>query len=354
MRVNKFMKMAIEEAEKGREFVHPNPMVGAIIVKNGHVIGKGYHKAFGMEHAEVMALRQAGEKAKDADMYITLEPCIHHGKTPPCAPLIVKKDIKNVYVGIQDPNPLVNGKGIAYLKEHGINVETGIYKNKISELNRAYIKFHKKHLPFVTVKIATTLDGKIALFNGDAKWITDEEMREWTHKLRNRFDGILTGSGTILKDDPFLDTTPPRERWHKFILDTYRKVPFDAHIFLNGKVVLFTALHQYDVDKNPKGEVIQISMDEEHLSLKEVMKNIIKKGVLELLVEAGPSLLTSLIKAKLVDEILHCINFSYLGNGMGFFNYTPTKLKDRIYLKNTQILKLGKGIIIRGKPSSQE
>ncbi len=195
----RFMKQAIKLSKKGYGFVNPNPLVGAVIVKNGKVIGKGYHGYFGGPHAEVNAINNATENIKGATIYVTMEPCNHHGKTPPCTDILIKEQIIRVVIGMKDPNKLVNGKGIKKLEDSGIKVDFGILEDEIETLNEAYIKYITSKLPFCTLKTAMTLDGKISTYTGDSKWISNENSRKCVHELRHRYAAIMVGVNTVIK-----------------------------------------------------------------------------------------------------------------------------------------------------------
>ena len=196
------MKFALILAKRGVGKTSPNPAVGAVLVKNGKIIGKGYHKKAGFAHAEINALREAGREARGADMYVTLEPCSHFGKTPPCTDAIIRTGIKKVFIGMKDPNPLVAGKGIRRLTNAGIKVEIGILENECKNINEAYSKYITTKTPFITLKLASTLDGKIATCTGESKWITGEMARRFAHKMRAETDAVMIGIGTVLTDNP--------------------------------------------------------------------------------------------------------------------------------------------------------
>jgi diaminohydroxyphosphoribosylaminopyrimidine deaminase/5-amino-6-(5-phosphoribosylamino)uracil reductase len=207
-----WMRRALRLAEKGRGWTSPNPMVGAVLVKDGRVVGEGYHVRVGEPHAEVNALNRAGEKANGATLYINLEPCDHYGKTPPCAPALIEAGVKRAVVGMEDPNPLVKGRGLKRLRSAGLDVKVGILEEECKTLNEAFSKYIQTREPFVILKIASTLDGKIATEHGESKWITSEASRRLVQRLRNGVDGILVGVGTILKDDPSLTVRLKRGR----------------------------------------------------------------------------------------------------------------------------------------------
>ncbi|MCK4391312.1 bifunctional diaminohydroxyphosphoribosylaminopyrimidine deaminase/5-amino-6-(5-phosphoribosylamino)uracil reductase RibD, partial [Candidatus Bipolaricaulota bacterium] len=200
----RFMEIALELARRGEGWVNPNPITGAVVVKNGVIIGRGYHKAFGGPHAEVFALKEAGENTRGATLYVTLEPCCHHGKTPPCTRLIVDAGIKRAVIACRDPNPLVNGQGIGHLHEAGIEVTEGVLEERAKRANEIFFKFITTHLPFVQLKLAMSLDGKIATRTRDSKWITGEASRREAHRLRRKFASVLVGLKTVIVDDPRL------------------------------------------------------------------------------------------------------------------------------------------------------
>ena len=197
-----FMQRALELAARAKGRTSPNPLVGAVVVKDGEIVGEGYHRKAGEPHAEVIALEAAGENSRNATLYVTLEPCNHYGKTPPCTEAVIKAGISTVYVATPDPNPKVSGQGIARLREAGIQVHVGLLEEEARELNRFFFKYVTRELPFVALKVAMTLDGKIATRTGNSRWISNEKSREYVHQLRNTYDTILTGIGTVLADDP--------------------------------------------------------------------------------------------------------------------------------------------------------
>jgi diaminohydroxyphosphoribosylaminopyrimidine deaminase/5-amino-6-(5-phosphoribosylamino)uracil reductase len=269
------MNRAWELALKGWGKTSPNPMVGAVIVKSGKVIAEGYHHYCGGDHAEVDALKKAGIKARGADLYVTLEPCGHSGRTPPCTQAIVKAGIKKVIVGALDPNKLNNGKSLKFLKQQGIKVEQGLLADELTHLNEAFNCWITTGRPFVTAKIAQTIDGKIAASNGESKWITSAFARDYAHRLRFGFDAIMVGINTVLKDNPQLKTLPSK-RIKKIILDTHGKISSRAKLFKGTKtedVFVFTA-------KNApvyKGKI----------DLKWVLKFLGEREITSVLIEGG-------------------------------------------------------------------
>ena len=254
----RFMSEAIKLALKGKGKTSPNPMVGAVIVKDGRTISKGYHHQAGKPHAEIMAMRKARTSLKGATLYVNLEPCSFKGRTPACTQAIIKSGIKEVVVGSLDPNPRNNGKGIRILKSHGLKTKTGVLQEKSRKINEAFNKFITSSMPFVTVKIAQSLDGKIATSTGNSRWITAEAARRYVHKLRAEVDAVLVGANTIIKDDPLLT---PRLSSHKskkipyrVVVDSRLKVPLGAKIFSRGSLNVILA-----TTKSCKGFIITIS-----------------------------------------------------------------------------------------------
>jgi len=253
---NFYMEKALKLAKKGEGKVNPNPKVGAIVIKDNKIIGEGYHKYFGGPHAEVYALREAGEKAKGATIYVTLEPCSHYGKTPPCAKAIVKAGIAKAVIAMKDPNSLVQGRGIDILKQNGIEVVTDIMEKESKELNEVFIKYITKKEPFVVLKTASTLDGKIATKKGESKWITGEESRYRVHQIRNDLSGIMVGIGTIIKDNPLLTTRIEEGRSPKaIIVDSNLRIPLESKILetINARSI-YIAITKKNKDLSKKND----------------------------------------------------------------------------------------------------
>jgi len=233
-----FMEMAYSLAEKARGRTSPNPCVGAVVVKAGRIAGWGYHREAGQPHAEVMALERAGRRARGRTLYLTLEPCVHWGRTPPCVDRLLGAGLKRVVVSAYDPNPLVNKKGVARLRQAGIKVETGLLSHLNLRLNESYVKYITSHLPFVTIKAALSLDGKMAAASGDSRWISCQESRYFVQNLRAEHDAILVGINTILKDDPELTLRLEEasgKKWQRVVLDAYLRLPAEARILKNSE-----------------------------------------------------------------------------------------------------------------------
>ena len=216
-----FMKLAMQLGLKGKAKTSPNPMVGALVVKNGRIIGEGFHEKCGFSHAEAIALNRAGKNAHGATLFVTLEPCAHFGRTPPCVESIIRSGVKKVVVGMVDPNPLNNGRGISILRQNKINVEVGFLEEELKKMNEVFIKYITKRIPFITVKVAESLDGKIATRSGDSKWITSDKSLSYSHRIRKEYDAIMVGVNTILRDNPKLNAWFSKKNPIKIVIDKW-------------------------------------------------------------------------------------------------------------------------------------
>jgi len=307
------MQRALELARFGWGTVNPNPLVGAVVVKDGRVVGEGYHKKAGQPHAEVMALKQAGEQAAGATMYVTLEPCSHFGRTPPCAEAVIKAGIKEVIIAMEDPNPRVSGRGIAMLKQAGINVIVGVMENEAKRLNEVFIKYITSDMPFVIWKCAMTIDGKVATATGDSKWITNEISRGYVHWWRYRVSAILAGIGTVLADDPMLTVRLPEVAVEKqpvrIIADSLARIPLNAKV-LNmeeGKSIIAVskaAGHERVKALIEKGADVIVTEGVDKIDLKSLMKELHNREIDSVLIEGGPTLAGNAIKNNIVDKAM--------------------------------------------------
>lgn len=307
------MRRALALAKRG--FTAPNPMVGALLVKDGRIVGEGYHRRAGMPHAEVEALRKAGDKARGATIYVTLEPCCHWGRTPPCADELIEAGVRCVYVAMQDPNPLVSGQGLQKLREAGIEVYEGVLQEQAKQLNEIFFKYQATGLPFVTVKMAMSLDGKIATHSGDSRWITDEPARRWVHRLRARHDAVMVGVGTLLQDNPLLTVRLPRQREPfrrlRVVVDSRLRCPEDARV-LNVEdaptLIATTNASSPEKIKRLQQHGVEVSVlpeDEEgHVDLRALLQLLGQRGVTGVLCEGGGTLVASLLQHRLVDKIV--------------------------------------------------
>ena len=314
----KYMRRAIELAKKGAGAVNPNPMVGAVVVKNEEVIGEGYHKFFGGPHAEVYALEDAGKEAEEAAIYVTLEPCSHYGKTPPCAKKIIDMGIKKCFIGSSDPNPKVAGKGVAMLKEAGIEVVENVLKEECDEINQVFFKYIKTKIPYLFVKCGITLDGKIALSNGISKWITNSIAREKVQFYRNKFMGIMVGINTVLTDNPSL-TARIKNGVNPFriIVDPHLKIDKNCKVVKNNedeKTVVITSQKNLFVEdaENTEIQIKQkklckenkvkfIFIEGEKFSFLKMLEEIGKTGIDSILLEGGETLISLAFEENVID-----------------------------------------------------
>lgn len=352
-----YMLRAIQLAKKGSGYTSPNPMVGAVIVKNGMIIGQGYHQTYGEAHAEINALRQCKEDAKGATLYVTLEPCSHTGKTPPCAYAIIEAGISKVFVGMEDPNPLVAGRGLALLEEAGIDVICGICEKETKELNRIFIKYITTGRPYLTMKSAMTLDGKVASVTGDSQWITGEESRAYVHKLRHQVSAIMVGVGTVLVDNPRLTTRLPEgdgKNPLRVILDSKARTPINAALIDQEGETLVMVTREAPPDKirqlRQRGVEVEVMTHAEGINLDEVMTSLGKRGIDSVLLEGGGRVNASALEAGSVDEVMIFIAPKIIG-GQGkspvIGNGIPL-MKDAIRLQGLQMEYIGSDILIRG------
>ncbi|OGR36590.1 MAG: riboflavin biosynthesis protein RibD, partial [Desulfobacula sp. RIFOXYB2_FULL_45_6] len=325
---HEYMQQAISLAKKSKGFTSPNPCVGAVVVKNGIIIGQGRHRAAGLPHAEVEALHDAGPDTEGATLYVTLEPCNHFGKTPPCTHKIMESKIKKVVVGCTDPNPFVSGGGIRYLEENGVEVVSGILKEETETLIEDFIWYIKNNkTPFVILKTASTLDGRTATRTGDSKWITGEASRRFVHQIRHEADAILIGSGTLHKDDPSLtariegvETRDPV----RIILDTHLTVKENARVLTqvsNAKTMIVThpgASPKKRTFLEKKGvQVIDVSLKDGRLDLNELMINLGQMSFLSVLIEGGGTVSGAALRAGIVNKMMIFMAPRILGGSDG-------------------------------------
>ncbi|WP_114166939.1 bifunctional diaminohydroxyphosphoribosylaminopyrimidine deaminase/5-amino-6-(5-phosphoribosylamino)uracil reductase RibD [Exiguobacterium sp. TNDT2] len=318
--MNQYMQQAIQLA-KSASSTGINPRVGAVVVKDGRVVGFGAHLKAGEAHAEVHAIRMAGAAAYGATMYVTLEPCSHHGKTPPCADLLVESGIKRAVIAMEDPNPLVSGRGIKRLKTAGIDVEVGLLEGEARALNVAFLRSLETKRPYVILKTATSLDGKVALDHGDSKWVTGPEARRDVHELRSTVDAVLTGVGTVLADDPALTVRLDRETTQplRIVLDRELRTPLSSQLVRTANdvpVLLYTTSD----DRAKRDALAANGVDvADYTSLDAVLQDVYARGIGRLLVEAGPTLVTSLLDGQFVDEWVMYQSPRVFGGKGGFY-----------------------------------
>jgi diaminohydroxyphosphoribosylaminopyrimidine deaminase / 5-amino-6-(5-phosphoribosylamino)uracil reductase len=354
----KYMNLAFALAKKAKGKTSPNPMVGALVVKNGRIIGSGYHQRAGLSHAEIIALDQAGGKAQGATLYVTLEPCTHFGKTPPCVHRIIASGVKEVIIGMVDPNPKNNGKGIEILRQNKIKVQAGFLEEKLRDLNAVFIKYITRRLPFVTVKAGQSLDGRIATRTGDSKWITSDKSRSYAHKLRSDFDAVMVGVNTVLRDNPFLGPASEDKRLVKIVVDSRLSTPQDANIFSKASPVIIATLPSPPGQETAnrkilakKSKILEVKEKEGQVNLKDMMKKLAGEEIANILVEGGGTLIGSLFDEGLVDRVLFFISPKIIGGkdaissvmGQGI-----ARVDRAIKLRQVSVKSIGEDFLVEG------
>ncbi len=354
------MERALSLAKKAAGNTSPNPMVGAVIIKAGKIIAEGYHKKAGADHAEIAALKKAKKEAKGSALYVTLEPCPHTGKTSACTKAIISAGVKTVVVATKDPNPLVAGKGIAELKKAGIAVKQGLLQKEAQRLNEAFNKFITQKTPFVTMKAAGSLDGKIAATNGDSRWITNELSRKRVHEMRNEADAVMVGVNTVIKDDPQLNVRPVKKgvgQPLRIVVDTNLKTPLEAKALnsAGGKVIIAageTPSQSKVRALEAKGAmVLKIKQRGSELNLKELMKALAALNVVSVLIEGGSTLFTSALSEGVVDKVALFYAPILLGGSSRYSIFEGKgvkKVSEAIKIKNAALTRYGEDILVEG------
>jgi diaminohydroxyphosphoribosylaminopyrimidine deaminase/5-amino-6-(5-phosphoribosylamino)uracil reductase len=355
-----FMQHALDLAKKGRGTTSPNPMVGAVVVKRGKIMGEGYHQIAGGPHAEIIALKQAGKNSKGADIYVTLEPCSHYGKTGPCTEAIIEAGIKRVVYAVQDPNPVVKGNGARRLKKSGIVVVGDLLKAEATELNEAYFHYHAAKRPFVILKTAQTLDGYIATRNGESQWITGTEARKQTHMLRSEVDAVIVGAGTVRTDDPKLTVRAVKGRNpYRIVLTESGNIPTHAALLAeNSDMKTIVATSETGAKKlhtaAEKANLILWKIAQRKqggLDLSDFLTKAGEFGMRSLLLEGGATLATSFWKAGLVDKYIAMIAPSILGTGMPVIgDLGISRLDKRVELSRMSVSKAGTDYLFSSYP----
>ncbi len=360
----RYMEQALALAARARGRTSPNPLVGAVIVRDGHVVGQGYHQSAGTPHAEVHALQAAGALARGATLYVNLEPCSHHGRTPPCTEALIAAGIAAVHMAMLDPNPRVNGQGRARLEESGIRTFVGECEQEARDLNEAFITYITAGRPFVIAKYAASLDGKIATRSGESRWISGPPARQWAHELRDAVDAILVGTDTILADDPLLTTRRPGREVHhplRVVLDSRGRVPLKAHVFdptLPGKTLVaataaFPAPRRAALSARGVEVLILPADGQGRVDLAALLAELGRREVTSLLVEGGGIVLGSFFRAGLVDKVLALLAPLIIGGheapgavgGTGFAH-----LQEATRLERVRVEKVGEDLLVSGYP----
>lgn len=362
-----FMSQALTLARRGLYSTHPNPRVGCVLVRDGQVVGEGWHQRAGEPHAEVYALREAGNLARGATAYVTLEPCSHHGRTPPCADALIAAGVARVVVAMEDPNPKVSGQGVARLREAGMDVACGLMQSEAEALNPGFIKRMRRGLPYLRCKMAVSLDGRTAMASGESKWITGAYARQDVQRLRAQSAAILTGIGTVLADDPMLTVRP--EQWSadereqvaslpqpmRVVLDRLLRMPAEASLLKQaGQTRIYTMVHtepKLSQLRRLGAEVVVL----DSVDLEGVMKSLALDGVNEILVEAGATLNGALLDARLVDEVIIYLAPHLMGDqGQGMFHLPGVQaMAHRLALSITDVRAVGADWRITAVPNYQ-
>ena len=359
----KYMSLAISLGKRAEGMTSPNPLVGAVLVKKGKIIGKGYHKKAGLPHAEIEAFNDAERKKHDvrgSTLYVSLEPCCHtEKKTPPCTDAIIGKGIKEIIVGSLDPNPRVSGKGVKTLRDKGIEVRAGVLGEKARELNEAFNKYIATGTPFVTLKLAATMDGKIATRTGDSKWIGSEEQRKIAHRLRNRADAVMVGIGTLLKDDPSLNVRLYKNTGRQpvpIVLDRRLRTPVKSNIFTAHESVIIVTGKPHDQAKRKRLEskgakVIEVRLGRDGLlDLRELVSVLGKNEITSVLIEGGSSTAAEALKSGIVDKVVFFYAPRLIGaDGLSMVGKLGiSAIKDSLRISGVKIKKLGDEFMIEG------
>ncbi|HEX3030816.1 MAG TPA: bifunctional diaminohydroxyphosphoribosylaminopyrimidine deaminase/5-amino-6-(5-phosphoribosylamino)uracil reductase RibD [Bacillota bacterium] len=357
-----YMKQALELAAMARGRTSPNPMVGAVVVKDNNIVGTGYHQKAGTPHAEVHALKAAGKDARGATIYVTLEPCSHHGRTPPCVEAILRAGISRVVAAMTDPNPLVAGRGLEQLRQAGVEVISGVMEAEARQLNEKFLKYITTKRPFVLLKAAMTMDGKIATHTGDSRWVTGEEARGYVHQLRDEYDAIMVGIGTVLADDPALTTRRPGVEGRdpiRIILDSEGRLPLEARVLTQSSdaptVVAVTdraPLHKLGQLEAAGARILRIKKDPEgRVDLLDLMDQLGQREISSVMLEGGAVVNSAALAAGIVDKVAMFIAPKIVG---GIDAASPVGgqgvelMNQALELLNPTVRQFGRDILIEG------
>ncbi|CUH94224.1 Riboflavin biosynthesis protein RibD [Propionispora sp. 2/2-37] len=352
-----FMQRALQLAAKSRGKTSPNPMVGAVIVNNGQIVGEGWHQAAGTPHAEIHALCQAGHLAKNATLYVTLEPCCHYGRTGPCSDAIITAGIKKVIVAMTDPNPVVAGKGISILRANAIEVVEGVLSHEAAKLNEVFIKWITTKMPFGVLKTAMTLDGKIAAFTGHSKWITGEQARDYGHRLRNIYDAILVGIGTVLADDPALTTRiPGGKNPLRVVVDSMARIPLTAKLLNDNQAPVVIAVSPNASEeklaalRSKHADIVIVPCGPRGgIDLRGLFEILGRRSITSIFIEGGSRINASAISAGLIDKAYWFIAPKFIGgsNAPGPIGGTGLETMEKaLTLEDIELERVGEDILI--------
>ena len=352
----RYLRMACRLARKAAGRTSPNPMVGAVLVRSGKVVATGFHRIAGTDHAEIVALKRAGAKANGATLYINLEPCSHYGRTPPCTRALIRAGIKEVVAGMTDPNPLVGGKGFRELKRAGIKIRVGLLEQECKALNEAFIKYVTRRLPFVTLKLAASLDGKIAAVTGDARWISGEDSRRMVHELRNEVDAVVTGVRTVIADDPQLTCriSNGRNPW-RVILDPRLRIPLSAKLLRqpdSERSIIVTGQRssypKVRAIESLGAQVWRVRLREGRIPWSAILRKVAMEGILSVMIEGGATTAAWALKEKAVDKILFFFAPMILGgDGRVMIDTLGVKrVRQAIAVKRVQVRQSGTDTLV--------
>ncbi|MDT8421219.1 MAG: bifunctional diaminohydroxyphosphoribosylaminopyrimidine deaminase/5-amino-6-(5-phosphoribosylamino)uracil reductase RibD [Desulfuromonadales bacterium] len=357
----KFMSLALELAQRGAGRTAPNPPVGAVVVRDGAIIGEGFHPMAGEPHAEIFALRQAGDLASGSDLYVTLEPCSHHGRTGPCADAVIEAGIRRVFVGVQDPNPQVAGRGIERLRTAGIEVVCGVLERDCRRLIAPFARHVLSGMPYTIYKTAMTLDGKTATAKGDSRWISGERSRAEVHRLRDRVEAIMVGVGTVLHDDPLLNTRLPgggRDPL-RVVVDSHLRMPADAAMLRQasaaGTLIATTEAAGADARNALElagAEILVLPQEQGHVSLPDLWRELGRRNVQTLLLEGGATLAGAALRSGLIDRVMVFVAPKLIGGDSGYGIFAGagcSLLGDAVKLEDVHTERFDMDVLISGE-----
>ncbi|TET14056.1 MAG: bifunctional diaminohydroxyphosphoribosylaminopyrimidine deaminase/5-amino-6-(5-phosphoribosylamino)uracil reductase RibD [Dehalococcoidia bacterium] len=356
-----YMRKALNLARRGLGKTRPNPMVGALIVRDGEIIGQGYHRRYGGDHAEIIATRDAKGDMSGATLYVTLEPCCHQGKkTPPCLDALLKYNLERVVIGTVDPNPQVNGKSIEVLRERGVETKVGVLSEECYRLNEVYFKYIQTGIPFVTLKFAQTLDGRIASTTGDSRWISSEPSLKLAHRLRSFHDAVLVGVGTVLRDDPQLTVRQVKGRNPiRIVTDSRLRIPLNSKILGDQEIAPTIIATTSQADRGKSSALMQMGIEilmvgedkEGEVDLEDLLKKLGQRDFSSILVEGGATLITSLIRQELADRFIVILAPKIMGKGIDAVGDLGISDVERaLKLSLVKTYRSGEDLVIEARP----